>query len=250
MFPDLPIFHGLPWWVYVLIALTRAHATIISVTLYLHRHQTHRSIKKIHPLLAHVFRFILFLVGLVTKEWVAIHRYHHAKVDTRDDPHSPLYYGLARVVFLGVFLYRSAARDKKMLTRYGAGTPDDWIENHLYTPWSWLGIVFTFVADIILFGKPGLYIWIAHMLTIPILGAGVINGLGHAWGYRNYNTHDRSRNILPFGWVIGGEELHNNHHRRPETAKLSCKRWEFDIGWGYIVAFRALGLMKGVQTAS
>ncbi|MBK1644250.1 acyl-CoA desaturase [Thiocapsa imhoffii] len=227
----------------VLITLAMTHVTILSVTLYLHRAQAHRALD-LHPALAHFFRFWLWLTtGMETKEWVAVHRRHHAKCETPDDPHSPQVLGLSRVLREGTELYMQAARDGETLTRYGRGTPDDWIERHLYSRFSVLGVILMLVIDLVLFGIHGPIVWAVQMLWIPLLAAGVINGLGHAVGYRNYEPKDASRNILPWGILIGGEELHNNHHAFPSSARLSSKWWEFDIGWMYLRFFKLLGLV-------
>src|SRR5512134_192168 len=233
----------LPWWGLVLVALALTHVTIAAVTIYLHRCQAHRALD-LHPLPAHFFRFWLWATtGMITKEWAAIHRKHHAKCDTADDPHSPQVYGINRVLWGGVFLYVREARRKETLQRYGQGTPDDWIERKLYSSRSWLGLVLMGAIDILLFGiVPGLLIVLAQIAWIPFWAAGVINGVGHYWGYRHWPTPDASTNIVPWGILIGGEELHNNHHAYPTSAKLSCKWYEFDIGWLYIRILEALGL--------
>ncbi|HMM72763.1 MAG TPA: fatty acid desaturase, partial [Rhodocyclaceae bacterium] len=206
-------FFDLPWWGYTLVALALTHITIASVTIFLHRHQAHRALD-LHPLASHFFRFWLGLTtGMITREWAAVHRKHHAKCETPDDPHSPQVYGLNRVLWGGVLLYRDAASDPETLTRYGHGTPDDWIERKLYSAHNFLGIALLLGLDGLLFGiVPGLLIWVTQMLWIPFWAAGVINGVGHFWGYRNFNCTDASTNIVPFGILIGGEELHNNHH--------------------------------------
>ncbi len=236
---------ALPWWGYVLVTLVLTHITIVSVTIFLHRHQAHRALD-LSPLASHFFRLWLWLTtGMVTKEWAAIHRKHHAKCETPDDPHSPQVFGINRVLWGGVFLYVREAWNKETLQRYGHGTPNDWLENHLYTPWHKLGIVLMLAIDIILFGAlPGILIWIVQMVWIPFWAAGVINGIGHYWGYRNFNCADASTNIMPWGILIGGEELHNNHHSFATSAKLSNRWYEFDIGWMYICILSALGMAK------
>ena len=236
---------ALPWWGYVLVTLVLTHITIASVTIFLHRHQAHRALD-LSPLPSHFFRFWLWLTtGMVTKEWAAIHRKHHAKCETPDDPHSPQVYGINRVLWGGVFLYVKEARNKETLQRYGHGTPDDWLERNLYTPWHKLGITLMLVIDIVLFGAlPGVLIWIAQVAWIPFWAAGVINGIGHYWGYRNFNCADASTNIVPWGILIGGEELHNNHHSFATSAKLSNRWYEFDIGWMYICILSALGMAR------
>ena len=236
---------ALPWWGYVLVTLGLTHVTIVSVTIFLHRHQAHRALE-LSPLPSHFFRFWLWLTtGMVTKEWAAIHRKHHAKCETPDDPHSPQIYGINRVLWGGVFLYVKEAWNKETLQRYGHGTPNDWLEQHLYTPWHKLGIALMLLIDVILFGAlPGMLIWLAQVLWIPFWAAGVINGIGHYWGYRNFKCADASTNIVPWGILIGGEELHNNHHAFATSAKLSNRWYEFDIGWMYICILSALGLAK------
>ena len=235
----------LPWWGYVLVTLGLTHVTIASVTIFLHRHQAHRALD-LSPLASHFFRFWLWLTtGMVTKEWAAIHRKHHAKCETADDPHSPQVYGINRVLWGGVFLYVKEAWNKETLQRYGHGTPDDWLERNLYTPWHKLGITLMLAIDIVLFGTlPGVLIWVAQVAWIPFWAAGVINGIGHYWGYRNFNCADASTNIIPWGILIGGEELHNNHHSFATSAKLSNRWYEFDIGWVYIRILSALGLAR------
>jgi stearoyl-CoA desaturase (delta-9 desaturase) len=235
----------LPWWGYVLVTLGLTHVTIASVTIFLHRHQAHRALD-LSPLASHFFRLWLWLTtGMVTKEWAAIHRKHHAKCETADDPHSPQVYGINRVLWGGVFLYVKEAWNKETLQRYGHGTPDDWLERNLYTPWHKLGITLMLAIDIALFGAlPGLLIWIAQVAWIPFWAAGVINGIGHFWGYRNFNCADASTNIVPWGILIGGEELHNNHHSFATSAKLSNRWYEFDIGWMYIRILCMLGLAR------
>ncbi|HEX5611220.1 MAG TPA: fatty acid desaturase [Burkholderiales bacterium] len=245
---DSVLFAGLldlPWWGHVIVALVLTHATIVSVTVFLHRHQAHRALD-LHPAVSHLFRLWLWLTtGMVTREWAAVHRKHHAKVETPEDPHSPQVLGLNRVLWRGVFLYVNEARKPETLERYGHGTPDDWLERHLYSKFQVVGIVLSGVADVILFGVvPGALILVAQIVWIPFWAAGVINGIGHYWGYRHWPTPDASTNIVPWGILIGGEELHNNHHAYPTSAKLSNKRYEFDIGWLYIRILEALGLAR------
>jgi len=245
---DIFLFTGvvdLPWWGYVLVALVLTHITIVSVTVFLHRCQAHRALD-LHPAASHSFRFWLWLTtGMVTREWVGVHRKHHAKCDGPEDPHSPRIYGIARVLFGGVFLYVKAARDPHTLERYGQGTPDDWLERNLYSKHQSLGLILMGLADVLVFGLgPGLLIVLVQIVWIPFWAAGVINGVGHYWGYRLWSTPDWSTNIVPWGLLIGGEELHNNHHAFATSAKLSNKWYEFDLGWGYIRALEILGLAK------
>jgi len=234
----------LPWWGYIIAALILTHITIASVTLYLHRHQAHRALE-LHPLVSHFFRFWLWLTtGMVTKEWAAIHRKHHAKVEDPEDPHSPQQYGIRKVFWEGAELYRHEAKNRETMEHYGHGTPDDWIEKNLYTRHSGKGIVLMLAIDLLLFGALGLTIWAVQMAWIPIFAAGIINGVGHYWGYRNYEVNDASTNIVPWGILIGGEELHNNHHTYGSSAKFSSKWWEFDLGWMYINILQAFGLAR------
>ncbi|GJL82923.1 MAG: aminotransferase [marine bacterium B5-7] len=239
-----PVF-DLPWWGLVLVTLGITHITIVSVTLYLHRHQAHRAME-LHPAVAHFFRFWLWITtGMVTREWVAVHRKHHARVETPDDPHSPQVYGISRVFFNGVSLYRNSARDPSTLEQFGHGTPDDFIENLLYARYPWSGNLTLLVINTILFGLiAGPLIWGVQMLWIPLWAAGVINGVGHWFGYRNFETRDSSRNIVPWGILIGGEELHNNHHAYASSAKFSNKWYELDIGWLYLNGLSMLGLAR------
>jgi stearoyl-CoA desaturase (delta-9 desaturase) len=241
------LFSGLldlPWWGYVIAALALTHVTIASVTIYLHRCQAHRALE-LHPIAAHFFRFWLWLTtGMVTKEWAAIHRKHHAKVETPEDPHSPQVYGINRVLWLGVFLYVKESYNKETMERYGHGTPDDWVERNVYTPHAIMGLFLMGAINIAVFGLiPGMLILVTQIAWIPFWAAGVINGIGHFFGYRNYDdVADASTNILPWGILIGGEELHNNHHAFAASAKLSSKWYEFDIGWMYICILESLGL--------
>src|SRR5438874_4364264 len=240
----------LPWWGVALAALATTHVTIAAVTIYLHRCQAHRALE-LHPLVAHFFRFWLWLTtGQVTKEWAAIHRKHHAKVETAEDPHSPQVYGINRVLWGGVFLYVKESYNQETLERYGHGTPDDWIERHLYTPWSFFGVFVLLAVDLGAFGVvPGALAWLVQMAWIPFWAAGVINGVGHYFGYRSYDVADASTNIVPWGILIGGEELHNNHHAYASSAKLSSKWYEFDIGWFYICILAAVGLASVKKVA-
>jgi len=233
----------LPWWGLVLTALALTHVTIAAVTIYLHRCQAHRALD-LHPVVSHFFRFWLWLTtGMVTKEWAAIHRKHHAKVETAEDPHSPQVHGINRVLWLGVFLYVKESHNKETMERYGHGTPDDWLERNVYTPNSVWGLWLMGAINIALFGLiPGMLILLTQIVWIPFWAAGVINGIGHFFGYRSYDVADTSSNIVPWGILIGGEELHNNHHAFASSAKLSSKWYEFDIGWLYICILSALGL--------
>ena len=248
MFPS-GVF-DLPWWGCLLAVLVMTHVTIAAVTIYLHRHQAHRALD-LGPLPSHFFRFWLWLTtGMVTKEWAAIHRKHHAKCETIDDPHSPQVLGLNRVLWGGVFLYVKESRLAETMERYGHGTPDDWLERHIYTPGQKLGIVLMLAIDLALFGLvPGALIWGVQMIWIPFWAAGVINGVGHFWGYRNFACSDASTNIVPWGILIGGEELHNNHHAYATSARLSNKWYEFDIGWLYIRLLEMLGQAKVKKVA-
>jgi stearoyl-CoA desaturase (delta-9 desaturase) len=243
----IPMLEGLialPWWGYIVVTLVFTHITIASVTIFLHRHQAHRALD-LHPVVSHFFRFWLWLTtGMVTKEWAAIHRKHHAKCETPDDPHSPVVLGIRKVLLEGSELYRAEARNQETLDKYGHGTPGDWIERNLYTRHSAKGIALMFLINIALFGPIGITIWAVQMLWIPIFAAGVINGIGHYWGYRNYECTDAATNIVPWGILIGGEELHNNHHSFASSAKLSSKWYEFDIGWFYIRTLETLGLAR------
>ncbi len=227
--------------------LVMTHITIACVTLYLHRSQAHRSVT-FHPAIAHFMRFWLWLTtGMVTKQWVAIHRKHHRYSDKAGDPHSPHVFGLWRVLTQGALLYHAASKDKIMVDTYGSGTPADWMELHVYQPYSRLGIGILFVLNTLIFGWAGMVIWLVQMAWIPFWAAGVINGIGHYFGYTNGISRDSSRNIVPWGVVVGGEELHNNHHLDPASSKLSRRWFEFDIGWMYIVILRSAGLAKITQ---
>lgn len=234
----------LSWWQIVIVTLVLTHITIAAVTIFLHRSQAHRGLD-LHPIVMHFFRFWLwFTTGMVTKEWVAIHRKHHAKVEREGDPHSPVVFGLGMVFFRGAELYRDEATNPETLKRYGHGTPDDWMERNVYTKHSLLGVLILLVINLSLFGIIGVTIWAIQMAWIPFWAAGVVNGIGHAWGYRNYASPDTSTNVSPWGIIIGGEELHNNHHAYGTSAKFSSKWYEFDIGWFYIQVLSALGLAK------
>ena len=247
------IFSGLfdlPWWGYILVALGLTHVTIASVTIFLHRHQAHRALD-LHPIASHFFRFWLWLTtGMVTKEWAAIHRKHHAKCETVEDPHSPQIYGINRVLWAGVFLYVKESYNRETLERYGHGTPDDWLERNVYTRHPVIGLTLMGALNLALFGLvPGALIFLTQIVWIPFWAAGVINGIGHFFGYRNYGCADASTNIVPWGILIGGEELHNNHHAFASSAKLSAKWYEFDIGWMYIRILEMLGLASVKKVA-
>ena len=228
----------------ILYTLVMVQITIACVTLYLHRGQTHRAVQ-FHPAVNHIMRFWLWLTtGMVTKEWVAIHRRHHVSSDEPGDPHSPHVFGIWRVLFGGALLYRDGSKNSAIMAQYGRGTPDDWIERKIYTPYNFLGILIMLWIDLQLFGLVGLIIWAVQMIWIPFWAAGVINGLAHWWGYRNGETKDKSTNISPLGILIGGECLHNNHHLEPGNPRLSRRWFEFDIGWMYIKIFEFLRLLK------
>lgn len=239
--------HGLlraSWWQIVLYALVTTHITIVSVTVYLHRHQAHRSMD-LHAIPSHFFRFWLWIgTGQVTKEWVSVHRKHHAKCETAEDPHSPQTRGIKTVFWKGAELYRAETKNKETVTKFGHGTPNDWLEHNLYTRYSWQGVGLMMILNLALFGAAGLAVWALQMAWIPITAAGVINGIAHYWGYRNFESPDASTNITPWGIVIGGEELHNNHHTYPTSAKFSVKPYEFDVGWFYIRTLERMGLAK------
>jgi len=243
--------HGLldlSGWQVLVVTLVLTHITIASVTIYLHRHSAHRALE-LHPIPSHFFRFWLWLTtGMVTKEWTAIHRKHHAKCEQPEDPHSPQVYGIRTVFWQGAELYRREAKNQETLDRYGHGTPDDWIERNLYSRFSWQGVALMLIINLALFGALGLTVWAVQMMWIPVTAAGIINGIGHYWGYRNFEAVDASTNISPWGIIIGGEELHNNHHTYPTSAKLSVKPYEFDIGWLYIRALEMVGLAKPKKT--
>jgi stearoyl-CoA desaturase (delta-9 desaturase) len=243
--------HGLfaaSWWQIVVVTLVFTHITIAAVTIYLHRSQAHRALE-LGALPSHFFRFWLWLTtGMVTKEWVAIHRKHHAKCETEEDPHSPQTRGIKTVLLTGAELYRAESKVTETLEKYGHNTPDDWIERNLYTRFSWQGVGLMLVINLFLFGAAGAAVWAVQMAWIPITAAGIINGIGHWWGYRNFEAVDASTNISPWGIIIGGEELHNNHHTYPTSAKLSVKPFEFDIGWMYIRMLEMVGMAKVRKT--
>ena len=244
--------HGLlglgPWGV-VGFTLLLTHVTIASVTIFLHRHQAHRALE-LHSAVSHFFRFWLWLTtGMVTREWVAIHRKHHARCETASDPHSPQQLGLSKVLWQGAELYRREAENGDILAQYGKGTPDDWLERHLYSRWPYLGIVLMLALDLLTAGTLGITVWAVQMAWIPFFAAGIINGVGHYFGYRNYASPDAATNIVPWGILIGGEELHNNHHAFPGSARLASRRWEFDIGWFYIRLLERVGLARVKKVA-
>ena len=237
------------WWQVLVYALVATHLTILGVTIYLHRCQAHRGLD-LHPIISHFFRFWLWLTtGMVTKEWVAIHRKHHARCERDGDPHSPMVFGIGKVFFEGAELYRSEAKVDETMQKFGHGTPDDWLERNLYSRFSWQGAALTLIINFLAFGAIGVTVWAVQMIWIPFWAAGVVNGVGHFWGYRNYASPDASRNVFPWGIIIGGEELHNNHHAYASSAKFSSKWYEFDIGWGYIRTFEILGLAKVKKVA-
>jgi stearoyl-CoA desaturase (delta-9 desaturase) len=243
--------HGLldlAWWQVLLATLVMTHVTISAVTIFLHRAQAHRALD-LHAIPSHFFRLWLWLTtGMVTKEFVAVHRKHHAKCETVEDPHSPQTRGIKALLLTGVELYRAESKVKETIAKYGLGTPNDWIERNLYTRFSWQGVGVMLLINLALFGAIGITVWAVQMLWIPVMATGIINGIGHWWGYRNFEAPDASTNVSPWGIVIGGEELHNNHHTYPTSAKFSVKPYEFDIGWGYIRAMEMIGLAKVRKT--
>jgi stearoyl-CoA desaturase (Delta-9 desaturase) len=240
---------NLSFWGYVVVTFLMIQVTFMGVTLYLHRDATHRSLD-LHPVLRHFFRLWLWMTsGIVTKEWVAVHRKHHARCETAEDPHSPVIVGLKKVLLEGAELYQVAARDPEVTEKFGRGTPDDWMERNVYFKYRNLGIVLLIVIDLLLFGVPGIIILSAQLLANPLLAAGIVNGVGHYYGYRNFECPDAARNVVPWGLLLAGEELHNNHHAFPSSAKFSVRRWEFDIGWLYIRVFQALGLARVIRVA-
>jgi stearoyl-CoA desaturase (delta-9 desaturase) len=249
---NLDFLYGLvplTFWGYAAVALAMVQFTFMGITLYLHRDATHRSLD-LHPALRHVFRFWLWMSsGMVTREWVAVHRKHHARCETPDDPHSPVVYGIKKVLLEGAELYRDAARSPGLVEKYGRGTPDDWLERNLYSRYPSWGIVLMVALDLVLFGVPGINIIAVQMLAVPLMAAGVINGLGHYTGYRNFECPDAARNIVPWALLVAGEELHNNHHAFPSSAKFSIRPWEVDMGWFYIRVLQSLGLAKVLRTA-
>jgi stearoyl-CoA desaturase (delta-9 desaturase) len=237
------------WWQVLLVFLVAAQLTMMSTTLYLHRSATHRGVD-LHPVVSHFLRFWNWLTtAMVTKEWVAIHRKHHARCETAEDPHSPQFHGINTVLWRGVELYQESAKDKALLEQYGKGTPDDWLERHVYAGRQNLGITLLAIVEIALFGLPGLAMWALQMILMPFSAAGVINGLGHWWGYRNFDTADTATNLTPWGLLIGGEELHNNHHAFPSSAKFALRRFEFDIGWAVLWTLAKLRLAKILRVA-
>ncbi len=234
----------LPWWGAILCGLGMIFVTTLATTLYLHRDQTHRGLD-LHPAIQHFFRLWLWLsTGINTKEWVAIHRKHHARCETAEDPHSPVVLGIRKVLFEGAELYRTEAKNTETLEKFGRGTPDDWMERNVYTPRPWAGIVLMVVIDFVLFGALGITVLAMQMAAMPVMSAGVINGIGHWWGYRNFECGDAARNIMPWGVWFGGEELHNNHHAYPSSARFALRRGEFDVGWAVIRAFEVIGLAR------
>ncbi len=239
---------GWAWWQVLLLGLLMTHITIVSVTLYLHRHSAHRALD-LHPAVRHFFRFWLWMTtGMTTKAWTAIHRKHHAKCEQAEDPHSPQIHGLRKVLWQGAELYRAEAVNQDTLARYGHGTPDDWLERNVYNRHSVLGVSLMLILDVLLFGGLGAALWAMQMAWIPFWAAGVVNGVGHFWGYRNFEAQDASTNLTPWGLIIGGEELHNNHHTYPTSAKFSVKPYEFDIGWVYITLLSSVGLARAKKT--
>jgi stearoyl-CoA desaturase (delta-9 desaturase) len=242
-------FLDLSFWGYVLITFLMVQFTFMGVTLYLHRDAAHRSLD-LHPALRHIFRFWLWMSsGIVTREWVAVHRKHHARCETPEDPHSPVVFGLKKVLLEGAELYQVVARNPEVQEKFGRGTPNDWMERNVYSKYRNLGIVLMVVADLLLFGVPGIIMIAIQMMAMPVMAAGVINGLGHHTGYRNFECPDAATNIVPWGFIVGGEELHNNHHAFPSSAKFSIRKWEFDMGWLYIRIFQTLGLAKVIRVA-
>jgi stearoyl-CoA desaturase (Delta-9 desaturase) len=237
--------HGLldaSWWQVLLYTLVTTHITICAVTIFLHRAQAHRALD-LHPLPSHFFRFWLWVgTGMLTKEFVAVHRKHHAKCETVEDPHSPQTRGIKALLLTGVELYQAETENKETLDKYGKGTPDDWVERNVYSRFTWQGVGLMLIVDLLLFGGIGATVWAIQMAWIPVMATGIINGIGHWWGYRNFESPDASRNVSPWGIIIGGEELHNNHHTYPTSAKFSIKRGEFDIGWFYIRGMEMVGL--------
>lgn len=242
-------FTGASAWTVVVYALVVTHITIAAVTIYLHRCQAHRALE-LHAIPSHFFRLWLWMTtGMVTKQWAAIHRKHHAKCETEEDPHSPQVRGIRKVLLEGAELYRAESKNQETMDKYGHGTPDDWVERNVYSKYSWQGVGLMLIINVMLFGFLGLTVWAVQMLWIPITAAGIINGIGHYWGYRNYECSDAATNIFPLGILIGGEELHNNHHTFATSAKLSSKWYEFDIGWLYIRIMEECGLAKVKKVA-
>lgn len=241
---------ALPWWGYIIVGLVLTHVTIVSVTIFLHRYQAHRALT-LHPVTSHFFRFWLWLTtGMVTKEWVAVHRKHHASTETQGDPHSPHVEGIHKVLWEGAELYRAEIKNHpSTVEQYGRGTPDDWLERHVYSRYPYWGVTLLAIIELSLVGLYGVTLWAVQMMWIPFFAAGVVNGLGHYWGYRNFESPDGSTNLTNFGILIGGEEMHNNHHAFPTSARFSNKWWEFDIGWLYIRLLSALGLARVKKVA-
>ena len=238
----------LAWWQVLLIGLVMTHITIVSVTLYLHRHSAHRALD-LHPALQHFFRFWLWMTtGMTTLQWTAIHRKHHAKCEQAEDPHSPQIHGIRKVLWQGAELYRTEAKNAETMKKFGHGTPNDAVERQLYSRFPVLGVSLMLVLNVALFGALGAALWAMQMAWIPFWAAGVVNGVGHFWGYRNFEAQDASTNLTPWGILIGGEELHNNHHTYPTSAKFSVKPYEFDVGWAYIRLLSVLGLAKAKKT--
>ena len=234
---------GLSVWVPIIFTIVSTQLTFLAITVYLHRHSAHRALE-LHPALKHVCRFWLwFSTGMSTREWTAVHRKHHAFTETEQDPHSPVIHGLSEIVFKGVKYYREGITPETLRV-FGKGTPDDWLERNVYQVREFLGIGTLAAIDLLLFGVVGILVWVVQMLWVPFWAAGVINGVGHAWGYRNFECPDHAKNIIPWGFFIAGEELHNNHHTYPNSPKLSVKKWEFDMGWLYIRVFEFFGLAK------
>jgi stearoyl-CoA desaturase (Delta-9 desaturase) len=234
----------LPWWGYALVTFVTIQTMFLGVTLYLHRDQSHGGLI-LHPALRHLFRFWLwFSSGAITREWVAVHRKHHACADQPGDPHSPVVFGLRRVLFEGFELYRAAGSDPETIRNYGRGTPDDWLERHVYSRRAYLGIVLFIIAHLLLFGIPGIIMIAVHLSAQPFFAGGVINGLGHAVGYRSFEMPSTATNLVPWALLLGGEELHNNHHAFPRSARFAAQRWEIDVGWLWIRLFSALGLAR------
>ena len=235
---------GLGFWGYVIVGMIGVHITLIAITLYHHREQAHRSVD-LHPVLRHFFRFWLWMnTGVITKQWVAVHRKHHAMCERDGDPHSPQLVGLKTVLLQGAELYRKEARNPETVEKYGRGTPDDWVERHVYSRWPNLGIGLLFFVVVFLFGLPGIAVYGIQLITMPLLAAGIINGLSHARGYRNFETDDASTNLWPLAVFVAGEELHNNHHAFPSSARFSQHPWEVDLGWLHLRLFAALGLAR------
>lgn len=244
---NLDFLYGLvhlSFWGYVIVTFLLVQVTMMAVTLYLHRDAAHRAVD-LHPALRHFFRFWIWSTsGMITKEWVAVHRKHHAFSDQPGDPHSPVVMGLKKILLEGAEVYRESARDAETVEKYGRGTPDDWLERNVYARHRNLGIVLLVLTDLVVFGVPGIIILSVQLVSMPLMAAGVINGLGHAIGYRNFECDNAARNLVPWGLITGGEELHNNHHAFPSSARFSMRSWEFDIGWMWLTILSALGLAQ------